>query len=415
MAASPTKEHAAARTVPGSAPSLASLRKFSEVIDPVVSSSALLNVVMFFMPMIINYTVPFYVVTSLVVAAAAVAYEYQPQSDVRNLYIGNMLLGATFIWHSLPMGDVVLAVKITLTVLQFLGLGLYFLSPWKSECMFAILAMWFIPYDNYLYLGRIELHLLVVFYSLFWFLHEAFVIRYFKVIMPLQDTVVISLVMFRIVGPWLIIYFAVMNMFKGYLTFRFIRQQQLGQYPPDPEQGGGGGGGGHYPPVPGQTRDQLGPEEEGDIGDALGEFYTEPGTGRVVHAERLNQARPVAVKAVGNNITAKTGIRAVGVPVVATAVTATGTEGNATAVAAVQPNPVVAVVPPAVPARPIPARKSIIDTVFTSIESAPVPSQVGLVDVPLISNYTAGFLEGVSGQSKSVSRNSTLKEKFFSS
>ena len=85
------------------------------------------------------------------------------------------------------------------------------------------MAMWLIPGMNLANVPRMEFHMIVFVYCVFWAIHEGFVVKYFKLLMPLQDTVIISVVMFRLTGPALIIYFAVMNTFKGYLAYRVLR------------------------------------------------------------------------------------------------------------------------------------------------------------------------------------------------
>lgn len=369
-----------------------------EAMDPVMVSSLVMNLVMFFMPMIINYSVIFYLVISVVVVAAGLAWEYQPGSEFRHLYLGNMLLGGSFIWHSLPMGDVPSAARIALTVLQLCCVGLYFTTPYRTEFLFAVLAMWFIPYDNYLQTARIELHLLVLMYSLFWFIHEAFVVKYFKVRMPLQDTLIISLVMFRIIGPWMIIYFAVMNMYKGYLTYQFITEQQQQhqqqhhshQQDTDPEK-----------QTQPEHRNSHGPEDNRWSMDLPGidipshsRYRSSVQSPRVAEPEneRLNDLIPAEK------------LR----------------QETKSPQAVTQVRPVVKV-----PSRPIPSRRSIIDTLITTDSRVPTPSHTTIAEIPILStistmasNTASSIVSATSNsQSKSTTtglKKSSLKDKFFS-
>lgn len=195
-------------------------------VDVTMAVSILINLIYFVLPVIINYKVAFYLILSVTIACATVTYEHQKESEFRHLLIGNMILGASFIWHTLPIADVPSEAKIYLTAIQLGLLGTYFTTAFRMEILFLLSAFWLVPYDNFAEIDQPDLHVLVLLYSLFWGIHELFVVKYFGVRQPLQDSVVISLVMFRVIGPGLVIYFAAVNVFKGYLAWKTVMRER---------------------------------------------------------------------------------------------------------------------------------------------------------------------------------------------
>ena len=172
---------------------------------------------------------------SLCISIAVVSYENQAEAPLRRIYLGNVLLGVSFIWHTLPLTSIPENAKTVLIIVQVGLLITYFMTEYKTETLFIVAAMWLIPYDNYLLIDRLDLHILILFYALFWGIHEMFMVKYFGVKLPLEDTIIISLVMFRIIGPGLVIYFALANFYKAYMAYIEIQKANPKAPPPDVE------------------------------------------------------------------------------------------------------------------------------------------------------------------------------------
>jgi hypothetical protein len=222
----------------------AAITKFIESEDVAIFYSVLLNMLYLFVPLFNNKLVLYYIVLSVLLASSFTAYNAF-DAKFSKLYHGNLILGFSFLWHSLLTTFVPESMKIVIIVCMITVTIVGFTTGYRDEALFVQAAFWLVPFDTYILIAPVDLQLMIILYTVFWVSQEIAIPRLWKVEGDYILTIVATLPMFRMFDVPAVIYTVAAHSFKSYLLYKKYEasiappedmEKNLNVFKPGPEE-----------------------------------------------------------------------------------------------------------------------------------------------------------------------------------